>query len=119
MMTILSSSSTVIIQSAQSLADYRVDNWLVIVLCIPGSLLVISEEDELFELVARGVTWQLSGGEVSRRSLMLKAARALLHTAPRMLAVTSPRRFPAFLHIALLLACHSDDYCNLPFYTHI
>ncbi|CAH2103078.1 unnamed protein product [Euphydryas editha] len=84
---------------------------------VVGSLLVITEEDEMFELVARALTWQLSaGGEArgagtARRQLVLGAARALMHTAPRMLALASSRRFPTFLQIALLLACDSDDYC--------
>ncbi|XP_026500645.2 uncharacterized protein LOC113404100 [Vanessa tameamea] len=80
-------------------------------------LLIRLEEDQLFDYVARGLIWQLSAGDADRDTgaaplhVMLRAAGPALHTVVHMLALSSSHRFPAFLEIALLMACDSAEYC--------
>lgn len=82
------------------------------------------EDEDMFELVSRGLLYQLSArdrqtrgahGEsvVSLRHALLAAASpALYRVIVSMLAVASPRRFPAFLQAALILASASSQNCN-------
>ncbi|XP_046976695.1 uncharacterized protein LOC124542853 [Vanessa cardui] len=80
-------------------------------------LLIRLEEDELFDYVARGLIWQLSAADRDRGAgaaplgVLLRAAAPALHTVVRMLALCSSHRFPAFLQIALFMACDSAEYC--------
>ncbi|XP_050360674.1 uncharacterized protein LOC126780335 [Nymphalis io] len=80
-------------------------------------LLIRMEEDELFDYVARGLLWQLSAKDADRGAgavplqVVLHAASPALHTAVRMLALSSSHRFPVFLQITLFMACDSAAYC--------
>ncbi|XP_032526982.2 uncharacterized protein LOC116777504 isoform X1 [Danaus plexippus] len=88
-----------------------------------GYLMVRVEDEDMFELVSRGLLYQLSArdrqtrgahGEsvVSLRHALLAAASpALYRVIVSMLAVASPRRFPAFLQAALILASASSQNC--------
>lgn len=78
------------------------------------------EQYDLFELVSRGLLWQLSAfdeargaGALHRRHALNAAETHLLVTVVRMLALATAQRFPTFQQIALLLACHSVDCCKL------
>ncbi|XP_045784537.1 uncharacterized protein LOC123880455 [Maniola jurtina] len=83
-----------------------------------GYLLLRVEEDDLFKLVSRGILWQLSAtdeargsGTLRRRHVLTTGGTHLLITTVRMLALATPERFPTFQQIALLLACHSTNFC--------
>ncbi|XP_049885473.1 uncharacterized protein LOC126380249 [Pectinophora gossypiella] len=83
-----------------------------------GYLLMRLEDDELFELVAEGLLFQLSApdskrghGSAQLRHTLAAAKNVLIDTVARMIAVAKPSRYPAYLEIAFLLACDSVDNC--------
>nr|XP_034839516.1 uncharacterized protein LOC117995640 [Maniola hyperantus] len=85
---------------------------------ILGYLLLRVEDDDLFELVSRGILWQLSAtdeargpGTLRRQHALSAAGSHLLITVARMLALATPQRFPTFQQIAMLLACNSTNCC--------
>ncbi|XP_053624154.1 uncharacterized protein LOC128683024 [Plodia interpunctella] len=83
-----------------------------------GYLLMRVEDDELFELVSKGILYQLSApdsargpGTVHVRHSLAAGAPVLVETSVRMLAVAWSSRFPTFLEIALLIALNDADIC--------
>ncbi|KAJ2954493.1 hypothetical protein O0L34_g2772 [Tuta absoluta] len=83
-----------------------------------GSLLLAMEDDDLFDLVSKGLLYQLSASDKQRgensvrlRHSLIAARKVLYQTAARMIALAKPSRFPTFVHIALLLACDCEDNC--------
>ncbi|CAG9557986.1 unnamed protein product [Danaus chrysippus] len=88
-----------------------------------GYLMVRVEDEDMFELVSRGLLCQLSArprqarsahaesGVSLRHALLAAASPALYRVIVSTLAVASPTRFPAFLQIALILASASPQNC--------
>ncbi|XP_062526068.1 uncharacterized protein LOC101745636 isoform X2 [Bombyx mori] len=83
-----------------------------------GYLLIILEEDDLFNTVSRGIIWHLSTPDVLRkqgsvhlRHTLAAAVPVLFNTVVRMLAVAKSSRFGTFLELALLLAYDTSDNC--------
>ncbi|KAM3968388.1 uncharacterized protein ACR2FA_004032 [Aphomia sociella] len=83
-----------------------------------GYLLMRLDDDDLFDLVSKGIIWQLSVPDLKRGNFAaqlrhtLAAAGPVLHqTIVRMLAVTNSHRYPTYLEVALILACDNVDNC--------
>ncbi|XP_045510297.1 uncharacterized protein LOC123705525 [Colias croceus] len=83
-----------------------------------GYLLMQIQDDDLFDLVSKGLLWQLSAPDALRgngaaqlRHTLSAAGPFLYVTIVRMLAISTSHRFPTFLQMALLLACDSVDNC--------
>lgn len=76
------------------------------------------EDDASFNIVSQALIWHLSAPDSKRTtdavklSHTLAAATGLCETAVRMLALATAHRFPAYLEIALLLACDDVNNCN-------
>ncbi|CAB3259076.1 unnamed protein product [Arctia plantaginis] len=80
-------------------------------------LLMSLEEDYLFDIISKAIIFHLSASDAVRgpNSVRLRhavaAADILLEPTVRMLAIARPHRFPTYLVIALLLACHTEENC--------
>lgn len=77
------------------------------------------EDDDIFDLVAKALIWQLSAPDSKRgngaarlQHIVAASAKVLYQTVARMLAIATPHRFPAYLDIVFLLACYSVDNCK-------
>ncbi|KAJ0183695.1 hypothetical protein K1T71_000118 [Dendrolimus kikuchii] len=83
-----------------------------------GYLLMRLEDDKHFNLVSKAILWHLSAPDTARghgaaqlRHTLAAAAPVLYQTVVRILAVTSSKRFPTFLEMALILACDTVENC--------
>ncbi|KAG6454112.1 uncharacterized protein LOC115446035 [Manduca sexta] len=83
-----------------------------------GYLLMRLEDDYFFDLVSKGILWQLAApddfrkqGAVPSRYILTAAAPVIHQTTVRMLAVSTSHRYPTFLNIALILAWNSMENC--------
>ncbi|XP_013145870.1 PREDICTED: uncharacterized protein LOC106109021 isoform X2 [Papilio polytes] len=82
-----------------------------------GYLLVRLEEDDIFDIVSNALIWHLSYPDFLRKNGQIRqshtfvAATGLCETVVRMLSLSTNRRFPTFLEIALLFACDNVDIC--------
>lgn len=89
---------------------------------ILGYLLMRLESDLNFDLVSKGLIWQLSApdslrghGTVQLRHTLAAGIPMLYQPIARMLSIVSTHRYPTFLHISLLLACDTVNNCTLFF----
>lgn len=78
-----------------------------------------AEDDDIFDLVANALIWQLSVpdskrslGSARQQHILAASAKVLYQTVARMLAIATPHRFPAYMYIVFLLACDSVDNCE-------
>ncbi|XP_026759124.2 uncharacterized protein LOC113518411 [Galleria mellonella] len=83
-----------------------------------GYLLMQVPNDDVFDLVSKGLIWQLSApdqirghGAAQLRHTLAAAAPVLYQTVVRMLGVSTLHRYPTYLEVALLLACDNVDNC--------
>ncbi|XP_059059905.1 uncharacterized protein LOC131853107 [Achroia grisella] len=83
-----------------------------------GYLLTQIADEDQFDLVSKGILWQLSAPDHARgrgatqlRHTLAAAAPVLYQTIVRMLAVSTSHRYSTYLEVALLLACDNVDNC--------
>lgn len=86
---------------------------------ISGCLLLTLNDNEDFDKLYEGLVWQLSApdklrgvGSVRRCYIIKAATPVLVQSVSRMIAYSSAYRYPAFVQIAIIIACDSVYNCK-------